>query len=88
MNKGTGAGGANTNRTGLSFEAQTNNVPYLEHKGFTKVTMGKGATLNYLQLITKDKEIYYKNKIDMKVKCFEQPSLFLQGVLYRVDNVC
>jgi hypothetical protein len=66
VNKGTGAGGANTNRTGLSFEAQTNNVPYLELKGFTKVIMGKGSTSHYLQLITNEKEIYFSKKQGFK----------------------
>lgn len=44
------------------LEAQTNNVPYLEKKGFTKVILGKGATVNYWQLIIKDKEIYFSKK--------------------------
>lgn len=66
VNKGTGAGGANTNRTGLSFEAQTNNVPYLEKKGFTKVTLGKGATSHYWQLATSEKVIYFSKKQGFK----------------------
>lgn len=41
-NKGIGAGGANTNKSGKEFEQQTSIVKYLEELKFQKVEIGKG----------------------------------------------
>ena len=38
-NKGTGAGGKNTNKNGLSFEDKTNNEKRLEKQGFIRKTI-------------------------------------------------
>jgi hypothetical protein len=37
MNRGTGAGGANTNLNGLPFEKKTSNIPHLVEQGFRHV---------------------------------------------------
>lgn len=47
-NKGTGAGGANTNRNGKSFEEKTSNEPRLIDAGFTKKRIpGKKGKFDY-----------------------------------------
>lgn len=39
INKGTGAGGANTNKNGLKFEEKTNIEKYLDNKKYNKIYM-------------------------------------------------
>ena len=39
MNRGTGAGGSETNHNGLEFESRTDNIPNLEKDGYKKVMM-------------------------------------------------
>ncbi len=39
INKGTGAGGANTNKNGLSFEEKTSIEKYLDNKKYDKICM-------------------------------------------------
>lgn len=48
MNKGTGAGGANTNKSGKAFEELTNNIPHLLASGFVKKEIGgKSGKYNF-----------------------------------------
>lgn len=63
-NKGTGAGGAETNVSGLSFEALTSNEINLQNKGFSKVIMSKGKSTYYLKFHFDDLKvnIYYASK--------------------------
>jgi hypothetical protein len=63
-NKGTGAGGAETNVSGLSFEMQTCNQMNLVKQGFSKVIMSKGKSTYYLKYSFDDLqvEIYYASK--------------------------
>lgn len=44
INRGTGAGGANTNVSGLSFEEKTSNEWRLEQKGFKRIIGGDCKT--------------------------------------------
>lgn len=46
QNRGTGAGGANTNKKGLRFEDHTFNYNRLIEKGFQKYTLGHTKTIN------------------------------------------
>lgn len=66
INKGTGAGGANTNNSGLPFEKLLSNEPYLLANGFLKVNFGKTNNMYYLQkqYIQQDipKIVYYAKK--------------------------
>ena len=48
-NKGTGAGGKNTNLLGKKFEDLTNNYTRLLHKGFENIKIGKGKYDYYLK---------------------------------------
>jgi hypothetical protein len=83
INKGTGAGGANTNKTGLSFEALTSNQENLERIGFNKMELRKGKTMYYLKKSYDDDNItiYYTFKRGFKelvckkfgVKPFREP---------------
>ena len=41
VNKGTGAGGANTNFNGKKFEDKTNNIPRLFENGYEKIILNK-----------------------------------------------
>ena len=41
VNKGTGAGGANTNLNGKKFEDKTNNIPRLFENGYEKIILNK-----------------------------------------------
>jgi hypothetical protein len=63
-NKGTGAGGAETNVSGLSFEMQTCNQMNLVKQGFSKVLMSKGKSTYYLKYSFDDLQvdIYYASK--------------------------
>jgi hypothetical protein len=48
MNRGTGAGGANTNASGLAFEEHTSNVKHLLEQGFVRVQLDKTKNGFYL----------------------------------------
>ena len=50
LNKGTGAGGANTNLNGKIFEAKTSNEPRLLVHGFIKTYMDKKEQKNNFYL--------------------------------------
>ena len=57
-NKGTGAGGANTNLYGKSFETLTNNKERLLTQGFVQCKIGKSKS-TYLTKIMGDKTIQF-----------------------------
>ena len=59
INKGTGAGGANTNHNGLAFEELTNSEKYLYDKGFTKKKMNKNKNGYYLELLGKPDDNFH-----------------------------
>jgi hypothetical protein len=60
-NKGTGAGGANTNKNGKAFEDLTSNEPRLLANGFTKSVIPgkKGKYDYYLEKPTADGSVVY-----------------------------
>jgi hypothetical protein len=60
-NKGTGAGGANTNKNGKAFEEKTSNEPRLLAKGFVKHSIPdkRGKYDYYLEKKTEDGSIVY-----------------------------
>jgi len=64
-NKGIGAGGANTNKSGKGFEKKTDIIQYLEKLGFVKNKIGKGK-LDYT----------YEKEIDEMKVIFVQQSGF------------
>jgi hypothetical protein len=47
VNRGTGAGGANTNASGLSFEEKTGNQHRLKEQGYSMVAMQGGGKFSY-----------------------------------------
>lgn len=47
VNRGTGAGGANTNASGLSFEEKTGNQHRLQEGGYSMVAMQGGGKFSY-----------------------------------------
>jgi hypothetical protein len=51
-NRGTNAGGKNTNLYGKKFESITSNYPRLIEKGFERVEMGRGKNSYYLRSTT------------------------------------
>ena len=60
VNKGTGAGGANTNYHGKLFETQTNNQQRLLEMGYTKNTENTTKTYDYsLSKTFEDKKITF-----------------------------
>lgn len=61
-NKGKGAGGANTNKSGKAFEKKTDIIKYLEQFGFKKVNFGDG----------KSDYIYEKEIDDLKITFVQQ----------------
>lgn len=66
-NKGTGAGGANTNKYGKSFEEKTNNEPRLLADGFEKVIVNKHSKYGYyLVKEMEDKKIYFVSQSGLK----------------------
>lgn len=66
VNKGTGAGGANTNYYGKKFEEKTNNEPRLIEKGYTKIYMSKNKCGYYLIKTFEDITIYYLSQGGLK----------------------
>jgi hypothetical protein len=56
INKGTGAGGANTTKNGMAFECLTSNALRLEDLGFTKTLVGKGKTMFTLSKSYEDED--------------------------------
>lgn len=81
VNRGTGAGGANTNVSGLTFEKETSNELRLEQKGFERLLSGDCKST--LCLIRHYKE-HNKTVIYTTKKGFKLVAEFLFGViLYR-----
>jgi hypothetical protein len=54
VNRGTGAGGANTNVTGLAFEDRTSNEPRLLADGFVRTDMDRTKNGYYLSKTVED----------------------------------
>ena len=60
INKGTGAGGANTNIYGKKFEDKTNNESRLIEQGFAKTIINKKTKFGYyLSKSLEDKKIIF-----------------------------
>lgn len=72
VNKGTGAGGANTNRSGLSFEKATNNYTRLLNIGFEKTIMNSSKNGYYLSKQFDDKKINFFNKGGLKTYALQE----------------
>ncbi len=73
INKGTGAGGANTNYYGKKFEEKTNNQPRLLERGYVKSSFTKKPKKTYDYYLTKtyeDKTITFvmQNGLKMYMK--------------------
>jgi len=73
INKGTGAGGANTNYYGKQFEEKTNNETRLLEKGFVKNSFTKNPKKKsdyYLSKTVEDKTIVFvlQNGLKMYMK--------------------
>jgi len=67
INRGTGAGGANTNYYGKKFEEKTDNQSRLLENGFTKTTINKKSkTGYYLSKTFDDKTIYFVHQNGLK----------------------
>jgi hypothetical protein len=82
INKGTGAGGANTNLYGKKFEEKTNNEPRLLEQGFTRHNMNTNKHGYYLTKKFEDKEVIYATQSGFKayMECeFSIP----KGKIYR-----
>lgn len=64
QNRGTGAGGANTNVNGKAFEEKTNNEPRLLQAGFVKkgIPGKKGKNAYYLEKVDDGKTIIYMSQ--------------------------
>lgn len=67
VNKGTGAGGSNTNVSGLAFEKHTDNMQRLLDKGFVKTNMNSSKNGFYLSKVVDDKELIYVTKSGFKL---------------------
>jgi hypothetical protein len=78
INKGTGAGGANTNATGIAFETKTDNESRLLSSGWVKklIPSAKGKYAYYLE--NADNTICYMTQNGLKsyVKHFHNKELF------------
>ena len=70
VNKGTGAGGANTNYYGKKFEEKTNNQSRLLDAGYTKCRVTKNKYGYYLSKTFVDKTIIFvlQNGLEMYMK--------------------
>lgn len=67
MNKGTGAGGANTNLSGKKFEEETNNESRLLERGFTKISFTSASkNAYYLSKILEDKTAVFMIQSNLK----------------------
>ena len=63
LNRGTGAGGKNTNKNGLTFEEKTSILPILTEMGFEKVKIpNMSKIICYGKNISNTKFIYYASK--------------------------
>lgn len=64
-NRGTGAGGAETNRSGISFEEATNFSPILKEKGFTDYPL-RGSRYPCLYSYKHGYNCYFVRQYDLK----------------------
>ena len=81
VNRGTGAGGANTNATGIAFETKTDNESRLLNSGWVKkpIPGAKGKYAYYLEkIIDADNTICYMTQNGLKSYCkhFHNKDLF------------
>jgi hypothetical protein len=98
VNRGTGAGGANTNVTGIAFETKTDNESRLLNSGWIKkpIPGAKGKYAYYLEkVIDADHTICYMTQNGLKSYCkhfhnkelFREPDeayLFRNGTQYKL----
>jgi hypothetical protein len=92
VNRGTGAGGANTNKQGLSFEKSISSYHELLAKDFEVVRYGKREQMHYLKKECTDmnKVIYYVQKKSFKylIKSLFDVDMFKEpDEAYLVHNV-
>jgi hypothetical protein len=81
-NRGTGAGGARTNETGLSFEAKTSIIPHLlETYGFV---LKKDKDIPYYARETPTKNYFFFQKSALKKYCKKR----FNAALYREPDEC
>ena len=67
MNKGTGAGGANTNYYGKKFEEKTNNENRLLENGYEKIILNKKSKNGYyLTKIFEEKKVTFVSQSGLK----------------------
>ena len=67
INKGTGAGGANTNLYGKKFEENTDNIPRLLENGYEKIILNKKTKYGYYLTKTfEDKKIIFASQSGLK----------------------
>ena len=69
INKGTGAGGANTNKNGKSFEEKTNNESRLLSNGFVRKNIPKKEKTKYgyyLEKVDGNKTIHFVSQSGLK----------------------
>jgi hypothetical protein len=67
INKGTGAGGANTNLNGLTFERKTSIENKLIEKNFIKNTINKSKNGYYFEYNNSDKKFIYLTQDGFKL---------------------
>lgn len=66
VNRGTGAGGSNTNKSGLLFEKCTDMSVHLIRDGYHRHTIGKGKNSYYLQRNYANKAVYFTTQGGLK----------------------
>ena len=81
VNRGTGAGGANTNATGIAFETKTDNESRLLNSGWVKkpIPGAKGKYAYYLEkIVDGDRSIIFTKQNGLKnyMKYFHNKELF------------
>lgn len=70
QNKGTGAGGANTNANGKKFEEKTSNEPYLLANGYKRVAFSKNKYDYMLEKTLEDgRKIMFFTQTGLKNYC-------------------
>lgn len=85
-NRGTGAGGANTNKNGLTFEEKTSSIPHLLEKGFTLKKEKEAITYYYRkdESSGETKEWFFFQKSALKKYCKKH----FNKNLYREPDEC
>jgi hypothetical protein len=67
INKGTGAGGANTNKNGKQFEEKTNNEHRLLQQNFVKIKFGTSKNKTYCSRTYSNKKIRFFTQGNLKI---------------------